>query len=145
MTKTDIEKSRAKTLAAAQSAMAEMQSGEFDSEKMMFDIMEADSLDAILESDVVHMKDIIGTPITVNSAELQKSEYEASFIPAYAVMRVTYDDGTDAIVTTGATQIVATLVKAHSAGWFPFRVSTVMLQTGAGNDVIKFVKAPPKK
>lgn len=142
MAKTDLDKRREASLAVAAKAMAEMQAGEFDTEQMMFDIMEAQSIDDILDSDVVHLKDIIGTPFTVESAELQKSEYADSFIPAYAVMHVAFDDGTKAIVTTGATQVVAALVKAHSAGWFPFRVSTAMLTTSNGNDVIKLVRAP---
>lgn len=141
----DIAPDRAQAIAVAQAAMAEMKSTEFDTEQMLVDIMQAQSMDDILGSEVVHLKDIIGVPFTVLSAELQESKFEDSFIPAYAVMRVKFDDGNTAIVTTGASQVVATLVKMHANKWFPYRVGTAMLTTSKGNDVVKFVKPPPEQ
>ncbi len=126
----------------AATAIAAMKSTEFDTEQMMFDIMDADSIDDILGSEVLHLRDIIGVPFTVNGAELQDSTYEVGFMPVYAVMRVTFDDGQSGIVTTGAAQVVATLVAATAKEWFPFRVSTVEIITSSGNSVVKFVKAP---
>ncbi len=130
-----------------QLAITEMkvQPGEFDYEKMLSDIFEADSLDAALDTaDVVHLQDIIGTPITIRGAHLADSDFAGSVLPVFAIMDVTYDNGDEAIVTVGATQCVALLVKAHTAGWFPMRVNTRSDTTSAGNTVIRFVKAEPK-
>lgn len=133
-----------RALAIAESAIAEMStSTDFDYEEMLVNLMEADSADALFDSDVTALQDIIGVPITIHSAILQKSDYEAGFMPVYAVMRVTYDGSNEQIVvTTGATQVVAACVKAHSAGWFPLRVSTKSVTTSKGNTVVKLVRPP---
>lgn len=130
----------------ASQAIAEMKEAgaDFDEEQMMFDILEAQSFEDILGESVIHLKDIIGVPITVHSCTLQESKFEGGFLPAYAVMRVEFDDGARAVVTTGAAQVVASMVKAHAAGWFPVRFSTTMITTGNGFDVIKMAKAPDK-
>jgi hypothetical protein len=141
-TATAVEVSRSEKLREiAAAAIAEMQATEFDSEQMMFDILEANSLDDILDSQVVHLKDIIGIPITILSAQLQESKFEDGMIPAYAVMRVEFDSGERAVVTCGASQVIAALVKAQIAGWYPFRCNTVSIKTGAGFEVIKLTKA----
>lgn len=124
-----------------QKAMVELKASEFDAEQQIFDFLDAMSIDDILDSQVIHLEDIIGTPMTVKSAQLQDSTYENSMLPAYAVMRVEFDDGTTGIVTTGATQIVSALLAIQTKGWFPFRCNTVELQTSGGNRVFKLVKA----
>lgn len=137
-----IERSREALMAQAQAAMGEMKSSnEYSMDDVMFDTMAATSLDELLNGggDVIHLKDIIGVPFTINRAELQDSKY-ADGLPAYVVMHVTFDDGTDGVVITGATQIVSGCIKMHSEGWFPARVSTIMLTSSNGNDVIKFSK-----
>ena len=145
MAKNEVATRKESAMAVAQKAIVEMSSsGEFDYEEMITGIMEAESIDELLSSEVVHLKDIIGTPFTVHSAQVQQSEYKDSFLPVYAVMKVTYDDGREAIVTTGATQVVAVMVKAHASGFFPFRCSTSMTTTSNGNDVVKLIKAPDK-
>lgn len=128
----------------AQRAMTEMKSsGEFDAEQMILDIMEADDLDALLDSSTVyHLRDIVGTPFTINRVELQESDYAESALPAYAVIYAVLDDEREVIVTTGATTVVAQLVKMHMAGWFPARVSSTSDETSNGYTVIKLCKAP---
>jgi hypothetical protein len=131
--------------AAIQAAINEMseQDGEFDPERMILDIMEATSLDDILESTAVHLKDIIGVPFTINSAKLQDSDYDESTLPKYAVIFATLDDGENIVITTGAATVVAQVVKAHMMKGFPWRVSSSLATSSRGYDVIKLRKAPP--
>jgi len=129
-------------LAVANAAMSEMRSDEYDAEEALLQILEAESIEDALSSDVVHLTDIIGTTMTVHSATLQESKFADSMMPAYAVMRVEFEDGSKAIVTTGATQPLSVLITAQAKQWFPFKCSSVMLTAASGNDVIKLVTVP---
>lgn len=140
--KTEIEKREAALQKMVDDAVADMTADEFDVGKMITDIMAAETLDDVLGTNVIGLRDIIGTPMTIHSAELQKSTFEDSPMPTYSVMRVEFDDGERALVTSGAVQVVAALVKFHHEGWFPTRVSSVAIETGSGNTVIKLTKPP---
>lgn len=139
----DLAKRKEEMQAQLAATIAEMKSDDFDPEQLMLDVMEAQTIDDILGDSVVHMKEIIGTPMTVHSAQLQNSGFEESAIPAYAVMRVQFDDGRRAVVTCGALQVVMALIAAQKRGFFPFRCSSVMVTSSKGNDVIRLTAAPP--
>jgi len=141
-TSVDLEK-LPESIRAAIAEMSEGDATDFDPERMILDIMEAQNLDDILESTAVHLKDIIGVPFTINSVKLQDSEYTDSTLPKYAVIFATLDDGENIVITTGATTVVAQCVKAHMLKGFPWRVSSSMATSAKGFDVVKLRKAQP--
>ncbi len=123
--------------------MSQDEATEYNPERMILDIMEAQSIDDILESTAVHLRDIIGVPFTINRVKLQESDYEASTLPKYAVIFATLDDGENVVITTGAATVVAQCVKATMEGWLPMRVSSSVAVSSKGYDVVKLRKAPP--
>lgn len=127
-----------------QAAIKEMKQADFDGEQLVLDIMDSRTVEDILESAAIHLKDIIGVPFTINRVVLQDSSYEESVLPAYAVIFASFDDGTNAVITTGATTVVAQCVKMHKEGWYPQRVSSSAAVSSKGYDVIKLCKAPER-
>lgn len=140
--KTDVEKRNTALVAKLDAAVEEMtaRSDDFDVDKMLMDIMAAETLDDALGSDVVHLADIIGVPFTVNSVDLQKSTMDTSLIPNYAVIHATLEDGSSVIITTGAVQIVGLLIKCHAEQWFPQKFVATATDTASGNTVYKLAR-----
>ena len=126
-------------------AVSEMKQTEFDAEQQMLDILEANSIEELLSaSEVLHLADLIGTPITIHGATLGDSKFEDSMLPMYAVIRAEFDDGKRALITCGAAQVIGVLVTAQAKGWFPFRAAAQSAIAGSGNTVIKLGNPPAR-
>lgn len=107
--------------------------------EMALAVMDARSDDDVFGSTVLHLKDMIGEPFTINRAWLTDSEYEDG-LPAFTIMEATLDDGTAAVITTGATNVVAAVINFHVRDRFPIRVDTKTDKTKAGFEVVKLIR-----
>lgn len=126
-------------------AVTEMKQTDFDAEQQMLDILEANSIEELLNATtVLHLADLIGTPITIHGATLGDSKFEDSLLPMYAVIRAEFDDGSRQLITCGAAQVIGVLVAAQAKGWFPFRCAASSIVAASGNTVIK-LENPPER
>lgn len=127
-----------------QNAVREMARPEQSAMEMALSVMDAESDDQVFGSTVLHLKDIIGQPFTIKAAWLTDSEY-VDGLPAYTVIEAEMDDGSSAIITTGATNVVAGVINFHARKRFPIRVNTVEDETKSGFMVIKLVRPTTEK
>lgn len=109
--------------ATMEEAAASMVQEGATAESIALDILNADSIDDILGKTVIGLQDIIGTPFTIHSGRLNKSDFTDG-LPAYVVMDVEFDDGTKGVVTSGAMSVVAQVIAMHKGGYLPYRVSS---------------------
>lgn len=86
-------------------------------------IMTAETLEDILGPGVVHLKDNLNKPFTIESAVLQKSDF-ADGLQVYLVMHIAFDpdlrgDIEKAVMTTGSNTVLAQVVRAQELGFIP--------------------------
>lgn len=120
-------------------AITQMARPEQSALEMALAVMDAKSDDDVFGSTVLHLKDMIGTPFTIDRAWLTDSEY-VDGLPAYTIMEATLDDGSTAIITTGATNVVAAVINFHVRDRFPIRVDTKTDTTKSGYEVVKLIR-----
>ena len=115
-----------------------------NSDDILLGILNATTIDEILESTTLGLQSIIGTPMTINRAQLHESDY-ADGLAAYVVMFVTFDDGTSTVVTSGAQVVVAQVVRMQMLDAFPMRCSSKQATrpTEKGYYPIALTKADP--
>lgn len=109
------------TFAEAAASIAIM---EDDPNRMLDDIVNADSIDAILDGgsgNLVHLKDMLTVPFTVSSVALRESDYQDG-AGAFAIIDATLDDDTAVVITTGSSTILAQLIRMVQLSAFPIRV-----------------------
>lgn len=122
-------------------AITEMTVPDQTAEEIALSIIDSTSIDDILGSQVVHLQDIIGTPFLLLSAKLTKSDYEDG-LGAYTVMTATMGDGTRAVITTGATNVVAQVIAMHQGGHFPQWVVATQAESSGGFTVYRLSRGP---
>lgn len=139
---TEIEQRKQDTIDRIKRAASEMARPETTPEEMAAAILDAASIDDILgNGTVVHLADMIGESFTILGASLSESTVANNQgLPVFAIIEAELNDGTQAIVTTGATNCVAQLIAMHSGGYFPQWVKCRADETKAGNTVYRFVK-----
>lgn len=120
-------------------AISEMARPEQSPEEMALAIINATTLEGILGSTVLHMEDYVGTPFLVVGANLNPSEFTDG-LGAYAVLDTILSDGSRAVITSGATNVVAQLVAMHAGDFFPAWVEFKSDTTKKGFTVYKLIK-----
>jgi len=127
-------------------AAASMVADDPSADDMMLDILTAKTVEDVLggSNNAIHLQDIIGKPFTIVKATLRESDYEAG-LPAFVVLNVTFDDGTNGVVTTGASTVVAQCIRMHQLDAFPQRVNSYKSTkpTKAGYFPVQLVAADP--
>lgn len=139
-----VEEVRSNSMRLFEEAAASMVADDPSADDMLVDILTATTVDDILGGNAIHLQDIIGTPFTINKATLRESDYDAG-LPAFVVLNVTFDGGNNGVVTTGASTVVAQVIRMHQIGVFPQRVNSYKTTkpTKAGYYPVQLVKADP--
>jgi hypothetical protein len=116
-----------------------------DADAILLDILNADSVESILGNDTIGLTEMIAEPFTILSAVLRESDYEQG-LPAFLVMQAERDNGDRIVITTGASTVVAQVVRMNQLAAFPVRVSSKKAEkpTAAGYYPLSLVKPPTK-
>lgn len=124
--------------------IAELRATGVTAEDIALRILSATTMDDILGTQPVSLKDVIGTPFTIRSISLHESDYEAG-LPAYCALDATWDDDERVVITTGATTVVAQVIAMYRAGLLPARVSSRRANkpTADGYYPVSLCKAEP--
>jgi hypothetical protein len=130
---------KAKEMVAA--AVVEMTRPDQTAEEIALQILQATSIDQILGSTVVHLQDMVGVPFLVTEALLTKSDYEDG-LGAYTVMSAIMGDGSKAVITSGAQNVVAQVIAMHSGKHFPQWCMATKTESKAGFTVYRLQRAP---
>ena len=110
-------------------------------EEILNELINSDTVDELFgESTALHVRDLIGVPMTLLNVKLNKSGLKEGY-PVYAVIDVEFDNSERYVVTTGAGPVLAQMIKAKAEGWFPIRVEAKESETRLGTTTIKFVKS----
>ena len=122
-------------------AITEMTVPDQSAEEIALSIIEATSIDQILGSTVLHLQDMVGTPFLLVSAKLTASDYQDG-LGAYTVMNAILSDGSPAVITTGATNVVSQVIAMHSGDYFPQWVVASEAETSKGFKVMRLNRGP---
>jgi len=93
-------------------------------ERIAGQILAADSVDDVLSEDVggIGLRDLIGVDIVVHDVRLRPSD-QGGPLGAYALIAFTREgDDMEQIASSGATNVIAQLVRLHQLGAFPVAV-----------------------
>lgn len=120
-------------------ATAEMTNPTKTAEEIAYDILQANTLEEILGSTVLHMEDLEGQSFMVKGASLTASDYKEG-LGAYAVIDAVMGNGERAVIISGATNVVAQLIAMHAKKFYPAWVQFKSAQTGSGFTAWRLVK-----